>query len=74
MKETLIIDSENADARIEFKAKTCIRNVLNVIDAAFGDKLDEKQRYMVRKVVLDEFNDFKGFAKALLEYENTNNN
>lgn len=67
-KQYEIIGDIDPSIFLELKVKTSIRNVMTVIEAAFGDKLDEKQRYIVRKAVLDEFNNYKNISLALIKH------
>lgn len=66
-KEIIVIDYSNPSGQIHFKSKSVIRNILNVLDSAFGNKLDSKQRFMIRKVVLDEINSLESLSQALIK-------
>jgi hypothetical protein len=68
----VIIDIETVSEQVHISTNRAIRNILNIVEAAFGNKLDDKQQRMVRKVVLDEINDLKNMFIVL--YQNGESN
>ena len=70
--ELVVVEISNVPQEIQNGTNKAIRNILNIVEAAFGNKLDYKQQKMVRKIVLDEINDLKNLFIIL--YENGGKN
>jgi hypothetical protein len=64
---------ETPEKTIDIKTNTAIKNIMNIIESAIGSKVDDKQMYVVRKVVLDEVNGFSKMAKELISVDTNKN-
>jgi hypothetical protein len=72
-----INEGQDFQKQIDLKARTAISNIMIVVEAAFGEKLDNLQKYTLRKAVLDNINDFKSYSEAVMVFlinENSNKN
>lgn len=67
----LIMDGTTFYEKVRLSTNKCLKNILNVIDASMGEKLDEAQKRVVRKVVLDEVNKLKNLLVYFYDDKNT---
>lgn len=67
----LILDGSSLIDKVNNHTKLCLKNILNIVDAVIGNKIDQGQKKILRKVVLDEVNKLKNVFLILYDNDNT---